>query len=525
MDNQLPAPGGPSKRRARCRFTLLALLPLGFVPLFSRAQPAPGPLVKTHDGKVQGVQEGPLRVFRGIPYAQAPVGPLRFRPPQPLKKHRGILTTAAWGPKATQAGGPTGVQGSEDCLYLNVWAPALPSKARRPVVVWVHGGAFTGGSGQENDTWTFAAQDTIVAVSINYRLGALGFLPLGQLLGPDYAQAGNCGLLDAVAALRWVHNNIDAFGGDPDRVTVMGQSAGAKLVGGLLATPAARPLFQQAILESGAVQAVRDTATAGAVLRQLLQELHQPDARALLTLPAADIIRAQDRFTSNTRGLQAFGPVLDGATIPAPPLEYLRRPAAPLRVLLGSNQEEAEAFIGPGSVLHEPGESALQPVFGAKNAPYVWRAYQQLRQTQPGPSAWSTTLTDYLYRMTTYRLANALAAQQVPTWLYRFDWHNATARPVHSQELAFVWNAPKGASAAATNAAAPGAPSRAADPALAAAMHAYWARFIKAGQPGPAWPAYILPEKQAMIFDDNSRMEPVAAPYEDAEFPVQGYVR
>lgn len=506
------------------RFRSLWLL-FGLAPAIGYAQPSAGPIVKTHAGKVQGVQEGPLRVFRGIPYAQAPVGPLRFRPPQPLKKHKGVATATSFGARATQAGGPTGVQGSEDCLYLNVWAPNLPPKARKPVVVWVHGGAFTGGSGQDNDTWTFAAQDTIVAVSINYRLGALGFLQLGHQLGPDYNLAGNCGLLDAVAALRWVHENIAAFGGDPGRVTVMGQSAGAKLVGGLLVTPAARLLFQQVILESGAVQAVRDTSTAGAVARQLLQELHLSNAQALLTLPAADIIRAQDHFTSNTRGLQAFGPVQDGATIPAPPMDYLQRPAAPLRVLLGSNMEEAGAFIGPGSVLHEPSESALQQVFGAKNAPYVWRAYQQLHQTQPDPAAWSTTLTDYLYRMATYRLANDLASQKLPVWLYRFDWSNATTRPVHAQELAFVWNAPKGTSAAATTAAAPEAPRKAPDPALAAAMHAYWAQFIKTGQPGPAWPAYTLPEKRAMIFDVNSRVEPIAAPYEDAAFPVQGYMR
>jgi para-nitrobenzyl esterase len=511
----------------RSHSCILGLLIFSLIPAISNAQQtAPGPIIKTREGKVQGVQEGPLRVFRGIPYAQAPVGTLRFRPPQPLKKHQGISQAVGFGPKATQAGGPTGVQGSEDCLYLNVWAPTLPKKVRRPVVVWVHGGAFTGGSGQENDTWTFAAQDTIVAVSINYRLGALGFLQLGNLLGADYAQAGNCGLLDAVAALRWVHENIAAFGGDPNRVTVMGQSAGAKLVGGLLVTPAARPLFQQVILESGAVQAVRDTATASAVRNQLLQELHQPDARALLTLPAEEIIRAQDHFTSNTRGLQAFGPVLDGTVIPQLPLDYLRQPGtAPLRVLLGSNREESGAFTGPGSVLHEASESALQQVFGAKNSPYVWRAYQQLHQAQPDQLAWSTTLTDYLYRLATYRLADVLTTQAVPTWLYRFDWSNATQRPTHAQELAFVWNAPKGASAAATTTAPPDAPRKAADPGLAAAMHTYWAHFIKTGQPGPAWPAYSAAEKKVMVFDANSRVEPITAPYQDVEFPMQGYAR
>ncbi|WP_210514317.1 carboxylesterase/lipase family protein [Hymenobacter terricola] len=514
----------PLSHRLRPCCVRLLLLILGTASTRGYAQPPAGPVVKTHQGKVQGVQEGALRVFRGIAYAQAPVGTLRFQPPQPLPRRKGVRAAVAFGARALQAGGAAGVQGGEDCLYLNVWAPALPKKARRPVVVWVHGGAFTGGSGQDNDTWTFAAQDTIVAVSFNYRLGALGFLQLGNRVGAAYAQAGNCGLLDAVAALRWVHDNIQAFGGDPDRVTVMGESAGAKLIGGLLATPAARPLFRQVILESGAVQAVRDTATASAVTRQLLQELHLPSARALLTLPAEDIIRAQGRFTANNSGLQAFGPVLDGAIIPAPPLDYLRRTAlAPLRVLLGSNLEEAGAFTGPGSVMHEPSESALQQVFGTQNSRYVWRAYQQ-RLAQADPAAWRNTLTDYLYRMATYRLANALAARQVPVWLYRFDWSNATTRPTHAQELAFVWDAPQGTTAAAT-VAAPGAPRKAADPALAAAMHAHWARFIKTGQPGPTWPAYTEAEKRVLIFDANSRSESIPAPYEDPAFPVQGYAR
>jgi para-nitrobenzyl esterase len=502
---------------------LVVLLGLSTAPLSAGAQTAP--VVKTRQGLIQGVQEGALRVFRGIPYAQPPVGSLRFRPPQPLRKSRAIVRATGFGSRATQPGGPAGVQGAEDCLYLNVWAPALPKKARRPVVVWIHGGAFTGGSGQDNDTWTFAAQDTIVAVSINYRLGALGFLQLGRRLGPGYESAGNCGLLDAVAALRWVHDHIAAFGGDPQRVTVMGESAGAKLIGGLLATPAARPLFQQVILESGAVQAVRDTATASAVTRQLLQALPRPDVRALLTLPAEDLIRAQASFTDANRGLQAFGPVLDGKTIPAAPLEFLRRPGLPpLRVLLGTNLEEAGLFTGPGSVLHRPNEEGLRQVFGARNAPFVWRGYQQRRQQEPDSAAWVNTMTDYLYRLATYRLAGELAARPGSTWLYRFDWRNATQRPFHARELAFVWNAPQGTSAAAT-AAAPGTPSKAPDPALAARMHAYWAQFIKTGQPGPDWPAYSPSGRQVMIFEGNSRVEALPTPYEDPAFPAQGYWR
>ncbi|WP_375436862.1 carboxylesterase/lipase family protein [uncultured Hymenobacter sp.] len=499
------------------------LLVLSFGLHTTQAQEA-GPVVKTRQGRIQGVREGQLQVFRGIAYAQPPVEALRFRPPQPLKRQRGIRLAQQFGGKATQAAGPGAVQGAEDCLYLNVWAPDQPSKHRRPVVVWVHGGAFTGGSGQDNDMWTFAAQDTIVAVSINYRLGGLGFLYLGTSLGPNYTQAGNCGLLDAVAALRWVHQNIGAFGGDPTHVTVMGESAGAKLIGGLLVTPAAQGLFQQVILESGAVQAVRDTATASAVTQQLLHELHLPRVQFLLTVPADSLVRAQTRFASGAGGLQVFGPVLDGKTIPTPPMDYLRRqPKYPLRVLMGTNREEAGLFSGPGSLLHQPNEQALEQVFGPKNSSYVWRAYQQFSETRPPLEAWNTVLTDYLYRLASYRLAQTLAEQGLPIWLYRFDYSNATTRPVHAQELAFVWNAPVGSSAAAT-ASAP-ARSKAPDPTLAAVMHAHWASFIKTGQPGAAWPAYTPLKREVMIFDAKPQVQAIPAPYEDPAFPVQGYGR
>lgn len=510
----------PSLRSCALLTHLLLWLVLGrYNAAQAQSQPAE-PIIRTKQGLVQGRREGNLHAFRGIPYAQPPVGELRFRPPQPIKAWAGVKNTQEFGGKAFQ--GAEVRQGQEDCLYLNVWAPA--AARRRPVVVWVHGGAFTGGSGQENDTWTFAAQDTVVAVSFNYRLGSLGFLELGSQLGRRYAQAGNCGLLDAVAALRWVQQNIAAFGGDPNRVTVMGESAGAKLVGALLVTPAAQGLFQQVILESGAVQAVRDTATAAAVTRQLLRTLHLPHARGLLTLPADSLIRAQSRFASGAGGLQVFGPVLDGSTIPQPPLTYLKT-SRPVRVLMGTNRHEAELFTGPGSVISQPNEAALQLVFGPRNGPHVWQAYQQSRQSQPDLATWNTVLTDYLYRLASYRLAAALAAQETPVWLYRFDYTDAITRPVHAQELAFVWNAPVGTSAAHTAAATIPARSKASNEQVAACMHRHWATFIKTGRPGPDWPAYTPARREVMLFDTNSRAEPLPTTYEDAAFPMQGYVR
>lgn len=504
-----------SQQSTSCRRLLWALPALLLSLAWGRQTAAqtqePAVVVSTRTGRVQGVREGGLSVFRGIRYAQAPVGALRFRPPQPLPASSALVPAVAFGAKAPQGNG----QGSEDCLFLNIWTPGaarpLPRRQRRAVVVWVHGGAFTGGSGQDLGMRSFAQQDSIIAVTINYRLGSLGFLYLGQQLGPQYAQAGNCGLLDATAALQWVHDNIAAFGGDPRRVTVMGESAGAKLIGGLLVTPATRGLFQQLILESGAAQAVRDTATAHAVTEQLLRTLHLPphDVRPLLTLPVDSLLKAQAQFASGAGGLQVFGPVLDGRTIPEAPMHYLaHQPRRRLpRTLLGSNLEEAGAFTGPGSVVHEPNEAALRLVFG-RNSRYVWQAYQTFSQTQPPTVAWNRALTDYLYRLATYRLAGKLATQGAPVWLYRFDWHNATQRPFHARELAFVWDE-----------------TPTLDRQLATTMHHRWATFINTGQPGPDWPAYSPTTRRVMLFDQRSGVQTIDPPYEDAAFPVQGYVR
>lgn len=479
------------------------------------AAPGPGPVCQTQAGRLQGTRAADgLLVFRGVAYAAAPAGEGRFLPPRPLVPWTGVRPATAFGPRAPQ-GSAQGPQGEDNCLTLNVWTPSVRAKQAKAVVVWVHGGAFTGGAGSDFDGGTFARHDSIVTVSINYRLGSLGFLQVGQWLGPAYRQAGNAGVLDAVAALRWVHDNIAAFGGDPGRVTVMGESAGAKLVSAVLAAPAAQGLFQQVILESGGAQAVRDTATAAAVAQRLLAALGlRPDqARQLLALPAADILRAQEKIAAGPAGLQLFGPVLDGATLPEAPLAYLARPArAPLRALLGTNRDETGLFMGFWPAFRQPNPEVLTALLGTNGDP-VWRAYQRLRQAPPTDRAWLRTTTDYLYRLATYRLANALAASGRPTWLYRFDYQAPGAPgPVHAQELGYAWNA-----------LGPSAVKSIAAHALAAQMHQRWVSFITTGTPGAAWPVYTAAQRQVMVFDSVSRARPLPPPYEDAAFPDQAF--
>ncbi|GAB3588819.1 carboxylesterase/lipase family protein [Hymenobacter daeguensis] len=477
------------------------------------AQVAPGPLCQPPAGRLQGTRDTTgVLVFKGIPYAEAPVGAGRFLPPRPMPAWTDVRPATTFGPRAAQGGG-AGLQGDENCLTLNVWTPSLRAVRTKPVLVWVHGGAFTGGSGDDFPGQNFARRDSIVAVSINYRLGSFGFLQLGRRLGAAYRPAGNAGVLDVVAALRWVRANIAAFGGDPARVTVMGESAGAKLVSAVLVTPAADGLYQQVILESGGTQAVRDTATAAAVTSRLLAALKLgPDQAAqLLTLPTATIVAAQQKIAAGPNGLQLFGPVLDGLTIPEAPLAHLARAGRPkVRALVGTNRDEAGLFMSFWPELRTPNEPVLTELFGA-NGQAVWRAYEQARRRQPADQAWLRTTTDYLYRLATYRLAGTLAHAGHAVWLYRFDYQApGGAGPVHARELGYVWNT-LGARAAAN------------DRALAARMHQRWVRFITTGTPGAEWPAYDARRPQAMVFDSVSRVRPLAAPSGDAAFPNQAF--
>jgi para-nitrobenzyl esterase len=206
------------------------------------------PVVKTAGGYIRGETEKGIAVFKGIPYAQPPVGSLRYTAPAALNPWSDTLSATAFGSSSAQPAG-SGISGTENCLYLNVYTPAL-DHGHRPVVVWVHGGSMTNGSGSGMNGHAFADKDGIVTITINYRLGALGFLYLGDL-GAPYKESGNLGLLDVLAALNWIHANIEAFGGDPSKVTVMGESAGAKLLSAVMVSPASKGLYQQAILESG----------------------------------------------------------------------------------------------------------------------------------------------------------------------------------------------------------------------------------------------------------------------------------
>jgi len=310
---------------------------------------------ETRYGRVRGFESNGIRIFKGIPYAAAPVGRLRFRGPQPPEPWHKTSNATRPGAAPIQASVPGfrflnlagGVHQSEECLFLNVFTPGTDS-AKRPVLVWIHGGGFLIGAGSTplyNGSGIAASGDMVV-VTINYRLGALGFLCLNEIFGEEFAEASNAGVRDQVAALEWVRDNIDRFGGDPGNVTVCGQSAGAMSIAALLGSPKARSLFHRAICQSGAADHVNSqqeaTAVADAFLHKLGDDARDPEA--LMRMPVARILRAQgsiNRSLMSRKRLMAFLPAVDGELIPEAPLEAVKRGAAAhIPILLGTTLDE-----------------------------------------------------------------------------------------------------------------------------------------------------------------------------------------
>lgn len=469
------------------------------------------PVVQTPDGRVQGQHEQGLLAFRGLPYAKPPQ---RFLPPAPPEPWSGIRLADSYGPMAVQSADPAAWSSeSEDCLTLNIWTPGLEHPLR-PVLFYIHGGGFTGGTGGD-DIYagsSFARDGDVVVVTANYRLGVFGFLDVSEWLGEAYRSSGNNGLLDLIQALRWVQANIACFGGDPHRVTIMGQSAGAKAVGGLLYAPAAEGLFQQAIAISGSVQAIRDQATATKLTRSYLDTLALPEQELcrLAELPAATLIQSQHAWVRDTSGIHLFGPVIDGRTIVEPPLGGLKQRATMPALLIGTNRHEAAGFIAADEGLRQPTAELLHRMFGlnaaAVAATYTRRSGRSLAEPVDAAS-WEETLTDHMYRLGALRTAEAWSQAGAPVWLYRFDRPGPLGKASHAEEFDFVWN----------NQHVP-----ADEEELACSVHQTWTSFIHHGSPAaalPAWPAYQAGGGQLQVFNHTCRIEPLA-PFENHESPL-----
>src|SRR4051795_558796 len=497
-----------------------------------------GPLmtvVDTTSGKLEGLAEGGLHVFRGIPFAAPPVGDLRLRAPRPVDPWAGVRPANEFGcwapqnsPATTLSGQLPGAQ-AEDCLSLNVWTPATDG-ARRPVLVWIHGGGFIGGSGAMNlyAGAPLAARGDVVIVTVNYRLGILGFLAHSDLADDDAEGAtGNWGLLDQVAALRWVRDNIAGFGGDPDNVTVFGESAGGMSVSDLLAMPSSRGLFRRAIVQSGPPNAVTMD-RAEEVTAKLVAELGVGSPAALRDIPTQGLLDAQAALIAERRaaGLPLL-PVVDGVTLPVAPQRAIADGAArDIALLIGTNRDEAKMFMVADPKNRDADEGVLrrriEAIFRANDIVLSpddiidgYRAARQARGQSTTPrELWSAIDSDRMFRIGSIRAAESQSAF-TSTYMYLFDWESpamgGALGACHALELPFVFGTLHSPGLDKFAGSGPEADR------LSEQMMDTWLAFARSGDPNtsglPEWSTYDGTQRATMVFGAQTHVE--NAPYDD----------
>ena len=482
--------------------------------------------VEITQGKLRGHARGNHLAFLGVPYASPPVGELRFKAPEPPAAWAGVRDALAFGSAAPQdltsvapfkASGPE----SEDCLYLNVYTPAADA-ARRPVLFWIHGGGFNHGSGAlpSYNGGPLAERGDVVVVSINYRLGALGYLYLGKHGGERWGAANNAGQLDQIAALRWVKDNVAAFGGDPEQVTIFGESAGAVAVSTLLAMPEARGLFCKAIAQSGTANRVHNTTSAAELTARTLRALDIEDAdpSKLRSVPLPALMQAQAKHGG-------FSPLVDGRTLPQRPIAAVREGIArEIPLLVGTTRDETRLF---GALPRAPMDDAqleqqvrgMLPPAAAERAGELIATYRESRALRKLPCQNSdiadAVATASRFRIPATRLCEAQVAHQPKTFLYQFDWESPARGgqlgACHGLEVPFVWGMIGKSST--TNFSGTGEEANH----LAEQMMDAWIAFAKSGDPSHPgigiWPAYDTTKRQTMIFGRQCGAS--AAPFEE----------
>jgi para-nitrobenzyl esterase len=492
-----------ASRRAFLKNALLSACAVqtGMLRAFS---PPSTVLVRTASGSLRGLATDGVRVFKGVPFAEPPIGPLRFRPTvavKPWQTERDATHFSAAPMQPTQLDVPH----SEDCLYLNIWAPE--GAGPYPVFVWIHGGGFTGGHAFEPvyDGTEFA-QAGIVCISVGYRLGIFGFLDFEPLLGEEYAGTANNALKDIVTALSWIRQNISAFGGDPDKVTIGGESAGAKLTDILMGIPSAQPLFHQMISESGGAERIWPRLNSTAISKGFGETWTRRTGNYLSdlkTAPGNDLIATQGQFIATWPQHFPLRAEIDGKFITRLPIQTIAEGSTRgKRLLIGTNREESSFFLGPHPQT-DPVAADLGNM-GLAKFDEVFSRYKQLYPEMTDEQRRIRAVTAEEYWVPSLRVAEAHVRGGGTAFIYELEFVETSGKlkdeAYHSLDVGMVWDHPhKLVDDAAEEAA------------LGRQMHAAWAAFIRGETPSapglPAWPAYNMQQRSTMILNTQSHIE------------------
>jgi para-nitrobenzyl esterase len=508
--------------------------------LFAATSAGADSTVETANGKVRGRSIAGIHSFLGVRYGASTEGRNRFMPPQKPQPWSGIQDAFFYGNSAPQSNparpafdlsrsdigklvagtdGPPPPE-SEDCLFLNVWTPGVNDNGKRPVMFWLHGGGFATGSDSSAlfIGANLARRGDVIVVGINHRLGAPGFTHLGDLAGETFVHSGNAGMLDAVAALEWVRDNIERFGGDPNGVMIFGESGGGQKVSMLLGSPPAKGLFHRAVIESGPGPKMMERARATEIAGMLLAEVGLDAKRVseLQSLPLEKIMAAQFAVSAKLRGMagiiDGFAPVLDPAILPAHPFyPHATRVSEDVPVIVGNNRTEMTLFADPAAFsLDESGMKTRVKAMLGDRADEVIAVYRRANPNATPSDLFFSIWTDDPTTIYSNNIAERRAALgKAPTYRYRLDWETPALggrlKSPHTLEMPFVFDNTQVAPGL-TGGASPDAV------ALAARVSEAWIAFAASGDPNskksglPPWPAYDSQRRATMLFSNESRV-------------------
>ena len=518
-------------KQTRRDFLTHSLVMAGSAAVFRTALAAQDTFVvaDTSFGRIRGVDAAGIKIFRGVPYGASTAGANRFMPPVDPARWAEVRDALKFGPSAPQRepGTRTAVSDlavsaaglpaeGEDCLVLNIWTPAVNDGRKRPVMLWCHGGGFATGSGSSPVTEgaNLARRGDVVVVTINHRLNVLGFTFLGDLGGSEFAQSGDVGMLDIVHALKWVRDNIAQFGGDPNTVTVFGQSGGGRKVATLLAMPSAKGLFHRAIIESGATIKLVAREQATRVASELLTKLglNKLRIREIQNLPVDRIMSAYFATMRSMRVDQmtmGFSPTVDGTVVPQHPFHPTASDVSPnVPLMIGSTRTELTSGADEAAFsLSEDGmRSRIQELLGAHSARVI-DVYRKRNPRATPSDLYFLIASDHRYSAPVMKIAERRAALgKAPVYLYYFRWETpiegGRRKSPHTIEIPFAFDNVK---------ASPLTSSSPEAPALADKVSDAWIAFARRGDPNtpklPRWPVFNAVDRATMVFDTESHVQ------------------